>query len=320
MMSSSLSAWAGWTNATAKVPAASKLSPLSIERFPSHFSDKSGAPPNDLKICKIGSNLQYLITHIQSIKLSRADLESRGNALLQAAFCMTEGRQAVKVKTIDIGQMASASDVIFDALRTAITDGSLNEGQVLRQDQIAKMFNTSRIPVREALTRLEEQGLVTTQRYRGAVVAALSIEEIVEIFEFRALVESEVIRRSVSKISDHTLDLASSYCEAFGSATDPSKWGDLNRLFHYTLYSDCGLPYYLQIVNSALVRIERYQRVQLTVTAGMDRARREHQAILEACVRRDAHLAADLTRSHILGASRSLTGFLKEHRGNTQSA
>lgn len=226
----------------------------------------------------------------------------------------------MKVKTVDIGQMASASDVIFDALRTAITDGSLNEGQVLRQDQIARMFNTSRIPVREALTRLEEQGLITTQRYRGAVVAALSVEEIVEIFEFRALVESEVIHRSVSNISDETLDLARSYCEAFSAATDPSKWGDLNRLFHYTLYRDCGLPYYLQIVNSALGRIERYQRVQLTVTVGMDRATREHQAILDACVARNADLAAELTRNHILGASRSLIGFLKEHRGQTPVA
>ena len=121
----------------------------------------------------------------------------------------------------------------------------------------SRMFNTSRIPVREALTRLEAQGLVATQRYRGAVVAALSIAEIQEIFEFRALLEAEVIHRSVQNISDETLALASSYCEAFGAASDPSKWGELNRLFHYSLYRDCGRPYYLQVVNTALGRIER---------------------------------------------------------------
>jgi DNA-binding GntR family transcriptional regulator len=223
----------------------------------------------------------------------------------------------VKVKATDIGQMASASDVIFDALRTAITDGSLNEGEVLRQDHIARMFNTSRIPVREALTRLEEQGLVTTQRYRGAVVAALSIEEIQEIFEFRALVESEVIHRSVCNISDEALKLATSYCDAFSASAEPSKWGDLNRLFHYSLYQECGRPYYLQIVNGALGRIERYQRVQLTITNGLERANKEHRAILKACVARDADMAAELTRRHILGASRSLTDFLREHRSTT---
>ena len=220
----------------------------------------------------------------------------------------------MNIKAVDISRMSSPSDVIFDALRLAITDGSLRENEVLRQDHIAKMFNVSRIPVREALTRLEEQGLVTTQRYRGAVVAALSFEEIEEIFEFRSILEPEVIRHSVRNISDESIVLAGEYCEKFSITRDESQWCELNRLFHYSMYRDCERPYYLQVVSASLNRIERYQRMQLTLTNGMEVAHHEHREILRACAERNADLAAELTRQHILGACRSLINVLSRTR------
>ena len=220
----------------------------------------------------------------------------------------------MQIRTTDVSQLASPADVIFDALKEAITLGSLVEGAVLRQESIAKMFNVSRIPVREAFTRLEEQGLIVTQRYKGAVVASLSCEEIEEIFEFRALVEPEVIRYSVENMTDESLKQAQHYCDTFGASGDPKQWGDLNRQFHYSLYKDCHRPYYLDVVDASLNRIERYQRAQLTLTSGMDRARAEHMGILEACIRHDAAAAAERTREHIRGAERSLITFLKRAR------
>jgi DNA-binding GntR family transcriptional regulator len=216
----------------------------------------------------------------------------------------------VTFKAIDIGQMASAAELIHEALREAIHCGDLAEGQSLRQDAIAKAFNVSRIPVREALTRLEQQGLVVTQRYRGAVVARLSIDEIAEIFEFRALIEPEVIALSVARMSPETLAAARRSCTAFADETEPRRWGPLNRDFHAALYRDAGRPYYLQVVNGALDRVDRHLRAQLVLTDGMERARREHLAILAACERGDARGAADLTRAHILDAGHSLIDFL----------
>ncbi|MBS9476989.1 GntR family transcriptional regulator [Ancylobacter radicis] len=220
----------------------------------------------------------------------------------------------MKVKATDIAQMASASDVIFEALREAIAKGDITEGQTLRQDHIARMFNVSRIPVREALTRLEEQGLVSTQRYRGAVVATLSIDEVREIFEFRALLEPEILRYSVERISAEGLETAKRYAQAFSTEPDSSHWGELNRQFHYTLYEAAGRPYYLQTIRTALDRVDRYLRAQLVLTDGMARARREHEGILDACIARDADTAARLTREHILGACASLVSFLERTR------
>lgn len=220
----------------------------------------------------------------------------------------------MKLAAVDVRQAASAADIVYDALRKAIIEGDLAEGENLRQDQIAQMFNTSRIPVREALSRLEQHGLITTERYKGAVVAGLSIEEIDEIFEFRALVEAEVIRLAVPNLDKDTLGAAGRYCEEFGQETDSARWGEINRSFHYSLYTASRRPYYLQIVQTSLDRIDRYLRAQLTLTNGMTRANREHQAILAACLARDADLASRLTRDHVLNAGRSLVAFLKDQR------
>ena len=138
----------------------------------------------------------------------------------------------MKIRSVDISQTASASSLIFDALRRAIIEGHLRVGEPLRQEEIARQFNTSRIPVREALMRLEELGLVRMQRYKGAVVSGLAADEAVEIFDFRALVEPAVIRGAVPRLTRRDLDRARKYCDAFAASANPMEWSDLNRAFH----------------------------------------------------------------------------------------
>ena len=218
----------------------------------------------------------------------------------------------MKLKPVDISKTASASSIVFEALRKAIVEGDLEVGQPLRQDDIARMFNTSRIPVREAISRLEEQGLVKTQRYRGAVVSGLSAEEAAEIFDLRALIEPEIIRRSVPLMTAQGLRRARGFCEDFSNSNDPMAWGDLNRDFHSELYAASGLKYHLDVVDNAMDRVDRYLRAQLVLSDGMERANREHLGMLEACEKRDADLAAMRTAEHIRGAKDSLLEHLDE--------
>lgn len=212
----------------------------------------------------------------------------------------------MKLKSVDISKTASASSIVFEALRKAIIEGDVKEGEPLRQDEIARLFNTSRIPVREAISRLEEQGLVKTQRYKGAVVSGLSASEAEEIFDFRALIEPEVIRRAVPQMSPQTLETARASWAAFSESSDPMAWGDLNRDFHSALYQASGLQYHLDVIDNAMDRIDRYLRAQLVMSNGMERANAEHIAIWEACVAGNAELAAERTRLHITGARESL--------------
>jgi DNA-binding GntR family transcriptional regulator len=217
----------------------------------------------------------------------------------------------MKFKAVDIGKTASAATIIFNALRKAIIEGELSDGDPLRQDEIARSFNTSRIPVREAITMLEQQGLVKSVRYKGAVVATLSMEEAAEIFDFRCLLECEVIRAAVPNMTPEIIETARGYLEAFAKAKDPMEYGDLNRMFHKTLYSASGLDYHTQVIENSMDRIDRYLRAQLVMSDGIDNSSREHLEILEACEAGDADRAAKLTRAHIADARRSLQEHLE---------
>ena len=217
-------------------------------------------------------------------------------------------------KPVVVAQSKSATTIVFDALRRAIIIGELDDGAALRQDDIAKAFNTSRIPVREAIARLEQLGLVETRRYKGAVVAAISIEDIDEIFDLRAIVESDAIRRSIFNKQGKNSDQVRSYHLAFGEAKIPEEWSDLNRKFHCSMYDAEGSPNYTSVINGLLDRLDRYLRAQLSLTDGMDLATREHALILEAYEAGDAERAAKLTYDHVQGAKVSLINYLKSKR------
>ncbi|ALV30627.1 transcriptional regulator [Pannonibacter phragmitetus] len=220
----------------------------------------------------------------------------------------------MKLRASDLSKQASSADVIYDALRDAIIRGEVGEGEALRQDTIAQMFRVSRIPVREAMQRLEAQGLVVSERHKGAVVASLSVEQITEIFQFRALIEPIVIELAVPLMSEETLAEAQRHCDAFAAETDPLRWGDLNRAFHRALYKDSDKPYFLSVIDKTNDLVERYVRLVLYFVQGMRHAIDEHQAILDACKARDAATAGQLTRKHIEIAGEKLVAYLKSQK------
>ena len=212
----------------------------------------------------------------------------------------------MKVDFVDISKTSSASKIIFSALRKAIIEGDIAVGTPLRQDEIARSFQTSRIPVREALSRLEEQGLIKTHRFKGAVVVGLSADEASEIFDLRALLEPEILRGAVPQMTDATKQTAIIRCNDFSNSPDPLAWGGLNRIFHDTLYADSSQTFTREVADKAMDRVDRYIRAVLLEGNGMQRAKSEHLAILEACLSGNADLAADLLREHILGAKKTL--------------
>ncbi|MFN3723181.1 MAG: GntR family transcriptional regulator [Paracoccaceae bacterium] len=206
------------------------------------------------------------------------------------------------LKADEIPKTVSTGVLVFEALRQAIIQGDLKDGDPLRQDEIARHFNTSRIPVREAITMLEQQGLVKTQRFKGAEVVGLSMAEAGEIFDFRCIMDAHVIRMAVPNMTPALIDEARAICAAFSSTTDPVQWGDLNRAFHVTLYQPSNLPFHLATISNAMDRLERYVRAQLLLSDGHVRTNAEHLAILDACAKGDAGAAASLTIDHIRGA------------------
>ncbi|MDK8874638.1 GntR family transcriptional regulator [Paracoccus sp. SSJ] len=206
----------------------------------------------------------------------------------------------------NLGQAPTASDIILKFIRDSIADGSLDEGEPIRQDDVARMFNVSKIPVREALKRLEAEGLVEFQRNKGAIVTSVSEPEIAQIFETRAILESNAIRLSVPHMTPETFTDAEAFCDAFARETDVAQWSALNWQFHSRLYLDAQRPFLVRTIRSVNDRLERYLRIQLALSHGQGTADREHREILAACRAGDAEKAGKLVYDHIMGACSSL--------------
>ena len=215
-------------------------------------------------------------------------------------------------------QRKTVVELAVEVLREKILRGDYKENSALRQDALAAELGVSRIPVREALRQLEVEGLVTFSPHLGAVVSSLSLAEIEELFQLRALIESEVLRDAVGQITDDVLERAESVLEAYDAAFergDVAAWGELNWEFHATLLAPANRPLTLGVLSTLHNQSDRYIRLQLELTHGEHRASDEHHAILKAARARNARKAASLLSAHILGAGASLVEFLRVHRG-----
>jgi len=209
------------------------------------------------------------------------------------------------------------TDLAAEAMREKILAGLYPEGSPLRQDALATELGVSRIPVREALRQLEAEGLVTVQPHCGAVVSSLSLEEIQELFELRALVEGDLIQRAVPRLGAGDLRRAGEILDAYEAAFrsgQTAAWGQLNWQFHSTLLSAAGRPLSLNLALTLHTQSERYTRLQLVLTRGEVRASGEHREILASAAAGDPGRTRDLLSAHIQRAGHSLIEFLRVHR------
>jgi DNA-binding GntR family transcriptional regulator len=203
-------------------------------------------------------------------------------------------------------------ELVAAVLREAITTGHLKANQPLPQDEIAAQLQVSHIPVREALRQLQSEGLVTYVANRGATVAALTPEEIAEIYEIRGIMETAAIRRAAPRLTQAELDAAGRILDAAERATDGATWGSHDVEFHQQIYSLDDRPRMDELINGLLRRVDRYWTLYGLMLRHRDTFDREHRGILEALTQRNADLAASRLEAHLAGAARLLIGALEQ--------
>lgn len=201
-------------------------------------------------------------------------------------------------------KLDSTADAIAASLRDMIINGELAAGERLVERDLAERFGISRIPMREAIQRLEREGLLDIFRNRGAVVRMLSASDVHEIYDLRVLLEGDAIYRSVKRLDDETLARAELVHRLLGDATVPRRQGELNREFHALLYSCCGNARQLKSIAELRGQVERYERLQATLLADTSSFQVEHDDILQACLERDARGARAMTVAHLDSARR----------------
>lgn len=201
--------------------------------------------------------------------------------------------------------------MLYERLRGSILVGTLQAGQVLRQEELARSFNVSRVPLREALSQLEADGLIESRPRRGYAVTALDQAEIVEVFDLRMLIEEHAGR--IAALSRTPADVVEvEKLVVVMEQLDPkapdyrSRWTLLNYEFHLRIIECTRRKRLSRIAGTLRSTVEPYVSVEIDLTGNAEAAAREHREMLEALRAGDAAGLAELSRQHVESTARRL--------------
>jgi DNA-binding GntR family transcriptional regulator len=196
-------------------------------------------------------------------------------------------------------------ELVTTAIRRRILSGELAPGEVLRQEALADELGVSRVPIREAITRLTGEGLLTNVPHKGAYVAELSVEEVQETFDIRLRLEPWLFSEAIARISAAEIEKAERLVNEMDSV-DEGEWGQLNWQFHEALYLPAQREITLQMLRVLHDRSDRYFRFQIVQVPIREQAHAEHMALVDTCRKRDRKLGEKLLEQHVKTAARQI--------------
>jgi DNA-binding GntR family transcriptional regulator len=213
------------------------------------------------------------------------------------------------------GFAGSAQNAVYDALRRAIIQNRFEPGDRLQAADLAARLGVSVTPVREALIRLQGDGLVVCRPNRGAVVAPLSVREVRDLYETRSALEGLAAGLAAARAERTHLDALR---RAAGRLVPPQTDGrdageivQLNREFHLAVVTASGNPVLLDLLRGILDRIQRFRNLYHDLLPRLAEAYEEHLAIVEAIERHDAAEAEARMRRNVLAAAAAVVAHIE---------
>lgn len=211
----------------------------------------------------------------------------------------------------------SLPDVIVADLRNRILSGDLEEGALIRQELLAEEYDVSRMPVREALKRLDSEGLVVFQNNRGATVTKHSLDEIAEIFDVRILLEVDLFQRSIPNMTEAHFAECEAILEAMDAsyrAGDIADWGPLNAAYHGKLYAAAGRHLTEVLLKRVTLQANRYVSMHIDKLNKRENASHDHHALLELARQRDISEATSRLKHHLINTKHQVIALVKQTR------
>lgn len=211
----------------------------------------------------------------------------------------------------------STVDALYGNVKDEILSGRHVPGTVLRQIDIANRFGVSRIPLREAFSRLEAEGLLTLRPRRGYAVSEYNIDEINEIFELRALVEEHAGRLAATARSQQDVDAVTDLAARMDAIemSGPEafdQWCRLNLEFHQRIIMSCKRRHVIKVALQLRDLVEPYIRLETAISGDDAEADLEHARIAEAFRDGDARRVGTLSALHCYHTRDRLTALLKQ--------
>ncbi len=191
-------------------------------------------------------------------------------------------------------------------------NGTLAGGTALRQEELASLFGVSRMPIREALMKLEAQGLVRNVPNKGAVVLQMNVNEAVDTYSLRLILEPEALRQSIPHLREEDFAQAREYVTEMENETDLASLGRLNRLFHMSLYRRSTNHKLLSLINVELHEEERFLRFHLAAMGLEEMAQEDHKALISLAEARAPEEAVAVLRQHLQQACATIKNYLEQ--------
>lgn len=213
----------------------------------------------------------------------------------------------------------SLEERVFLTLEEEILSGALAKGEALTELALSERLGASRTPIRGALHRLAEDGLVAVTPNRGAVVLGIDENDLVDIYEIRRRLEGLASASAAKSISAEELDALRGCVELsefYMEKNNADKIKELDTEFHHIIYRAAGNRQLEKILSELHRKIKAYRKLSLSVAGRRERSVAEHREILAAIERGEPELADQLTARHV---ERALSNVMAAIGGNDRA-
>lgn len=210
---------------------------------------------------------------------------------------------------LDISGLKPIRDLIYDDLRTAILQGELKPQARIVEKEYADKYRVSRTPVREAIRKLENEGLLQYIPRKGVVVKNIAREEIAELYAIRMALEELSVRAAVENITATEIEglkRAVEEMERYETAENTVQLEKACEDYNRILITASKMPRLTGMISSLQENLQRFKKITLSRETRRERVVAEHKEILQAVMARDKDRAAALVRQHLEGARQTL--------------
>lgn len=209
-------------------------------------------------------------------------------------------------------------DAVFNTLRQAILTGELKPGERLMEVRLADKLGVSRTPIREAIHKLELEGLVTMIPRRGAEVAQITEKSMNDVLEVRRALDALCVELACDRITEEELEALEKACGNFGQAV---RTGDVRKItqtdvaLHDIILQATGNQRLIQLVNNLSEQMYRYRFEYIKDVRQYDGLVEEHRIIYESIVNKDKETASHAAKMHIDNQKKAIIRQLRLDRG-----
>lgn len=221
---------------------------------------------------------------------------------------------AGKLSKVNLNDYKPLREVIFDTLREAIIAGELKPGERLMEVKLAEKMGVSRTPVREAIRKLELEGLVDMIPRKGAHVAELSVKDIMDVLEVRASLDGLATALASERITDEEIKELKHILSQFAAYSEKENLqGTIKKdvEFHDLIYRASRNERLIQISSNLREQFQRFRVIYLKDYSSSKDLIKEHDSICEAVSRRDKEAATKLAQIHINNQQKNITKAIK---------